>query len=45
MLPEARGVIPPPPGLEPLVRSGVCADLFDVVPRLTAAFKKYKANN
>ena len=24
---------------------GVCADLFDVVPALTAAFKKYKANN
>ena len=24
---------------------GVCADLFDVVPRLTEAFRKYKANN
>jgi len=24
---------------------GVCADLFDVVPRLTEALRKYKANN
>ena len=24
---------------------GVCADLFDVVPRLTEAFKKFKANS